>query len=228
MELFQYAMAIIKTFTQYSIWLHHWKVDSYPEQFLFLSRNTRHGHMCTALPGREVRARPNRRPQEWGKGCKPALYTASQCARCSGHARPGFVSRRKTCSNTTTTYITRPNTAFLQAHSLQHMQDNGPRVPESTMFRGTQFILMRATDWELLLSMTSLVDFSNHFLSSPFNDQGSHTYWRETDIRQKVTMQRESQIRPLNKNFTERMLPDTEKRAIDFHQELQSSMELVG
>lgn len=37
MELFQYAMAIIKTFTQYSIWLHHWKVDSYPEQFLFLS-----------------------------------------------------------------------------------------------------------------------------------------------------------------------------------------------
>lgn len=46
MEPFQYAMAIIKTLTQNSIGSHHWKADFYPEQLLFLCRNTRHGHTC--------------------------------------------------------------------------------------------------------------------------------------------------------------------------------------
>lgn len=85
MELFQYAMAIIKTFTQYSIWLHHWKVDSYPEQFLFLSRNTRHGHVCTALPGREVSARPAQGPTAGRKsGGRAANLRSTQPASVLG------------------------------------------------------------------------------------------------------------------------------------------------
>lgn len=95
-EPFQYATVVIKTFTQQSIWSHPWKSDSYPEQFLFLFRNTGRGH-TRALPSRAERSGQ-------GPSCQARrVVEGLEAPEHSGHAASGVVEGRKTSSNKTFT-----------------------------------------------------------------------------------------------------------------------------
>lgn len=131
----QYAVVIIKTFTQYSVWSYHWKADSYPKQFLFSSRNTHRGLTCAS---RTMAERSGQSPSVRLEGrWKEVLQTHALnnpinilgTWDLNAHVRQavGWLE----VGNPAQIKQWQPHTVFLKVCSEQHWQYNGPRGPWS-------------------------------------------------------------------------------------------------